>query len=98
MLSIEYSYNAVTDVENIFTSILKDKPIAANEYITKLENYIDLLKTNAQMGVRCKNRGVDFDCRVLVYDSYKIFYQNSDEIVYILRIVNSKQNSKNTKL
>jgi plasmid stabilization system protein ParE len=94
MLSIEYSYQAIIDVEKIFESILEDKPIAANEYITKLENYIDLLKTNTQMGVKCKNREINFDCRILVFDEYRIFYQILDEMIYILRVVNSKQNTK----
>ena len=97
MVSIEYSLEALVDVEHIFQTILRDKPNAASEYISKLEKCIDLLEFNKEMGVKCKHRSVNFDCRILVFEQYKIFYQLNDEEVYILRIIHSKQSMKKKK-
>lgn len=97
MASIEYSFEALVDVENIFQTILRDKPNAASEYISKLEKCIDLLEFNKEMGIKCKYRSVSFDCRILVFEQYKIFYQLNDEEVYILRIIHTKQSMKKKK-
>lgn len=98
MVSIEYSTEAINDIENIFEIILADKPNIANEYISRLENFIDLLALNAKMGVACKNKGIKFDCRIAVFDQYKIFYQISSSEIFILRVIHSRQHIENTKL
>ena len=97
MISIEYSVDAIVDVENIFQTILEDKPSVAGKYITKLEKFIDLLAFNKKMGVECKKRDISFDCRVVIFEQYKIFYQINLDEIYIVRIIHSKQSIQNRK-
>lgn len=92
MLNIKYTNQAVSDLSEIFELIAKDKPSVAIEYITKLEEYVELLSSNPMMGVSCKNKNIQKDCRILIYENYLIFYQVIDNEILILRIFNSSVN------
>ncbi len=93
MHKIEYTTLAENDLSNLFNIIYQDKPSVALEYINKLEAYIDLLEQNPFLGVECKTKNIDKNCRVLIYENYLIFYKvsNKSEIL-ILRVLNSKIN------
>ena len=90
MNNLKYSQLAKEDLFSIFEAISKDKPSVAIEYITKLEVYIELLETNPMMGIECKNKNINQDCRILVYGNYLIFYTIKNTDINIIRILNSR--------
>ena len=93
MYNISYTQLAQEDLFKLFELITEDKPTVAVEYITKLEKYIELLQINPELGLVCKNKNINKDCRILIYDDYLIFYRiNNDDNILIIRILNSKIN------
>ena len=94
MLSIRVSKKAKTDLDEIFNLILLDKPMVAKEYIAKLLEYMQLLKLNPEMGIDCKQKGFNRDCRVLYYGNYTILYRVAISHISIQRVINTKQNYK----
>ena len=51
---------------------------------------IDLLLDNPRLGVECKNKNINKDCRILVFENYLIFYKIIDNEIQIARILNSR--------
>lgn len=98
MGSIEYSNEAVGDIENIFITILNDRPKTASKYIDKLEEFISLIAYSPKLGVECKKHFINHKCRIAIFDDYKIFYQVNFDNIYILRVIHSKQQFNNTNL
>ena len=95
MHNIKYTQLAKEDLFNLFELISKDKPTVAVEYINKLEGYIELLESNPLMGVECKKKNINQNCRILIYENYLIFYKvANNNTVHILRILNSRINYK----
>lgn len=91
MYSIYFTELAKQDLFSIFELISKDKPSVAIEYIDKLESNIELLTTNPKLGIECKNRNIDKDCRILIFENYLIFYRIVANYIHIGRILNSRQ-------
>lgn len=94
MYNILYTLLAEDDLLNLFETIAEDKPSAAIEYITKLEKHIELLQDNPQLGLKCKNKNINKDCRILVYEGNLIFYTFNNDEILIIRILNSRINYK----
>ena len=94
MHNIRYTQLARDDLFNIFEIIASDKQSVAIEYIFKLEEYIELLESNPKMGVECKKKNINQNCRVLIYQNYLIFYILQKNEVHILRVLNSKRDYK----
>lgn len=90
MYSIKFSEIANQDLIDIFDLIAKDKPSVAVDYIDKLEAMIDLLLDNPRLGVECKNKNINKNCRILVFENYLIFYKIIDNEIQIARILNSR--------
>lgn len=97
MLEVLYSLKSKSDLISIFESIKEDKPNAAKDYTRKLKEYIELLKANPSMGSDCKNKNLKTKCKVVVFRSHLILYKLKSKKLYILRVINSKENYK-TKL
>ena len=91
MHNIRYTQLAKDDLFNVFEIIASDKPSVAVEYIFKLEEYIELLESNPKMGVECKKKNINQNCRVLIYQNYLIFYRIHKDDIHILRVLNSKR-------
>lgn len=68
MHKIIYSQLAEDDLFFIFELIASDKPSVAVEYINKLKNTIELLETNPKLGVECRSKNIDRDCRILIFE------------------------------
>ena len=98
MLIIKYTKRAEADLDEIFYSIFQDKKLTAIEYVNKMREFIRLLQMNPALGFDCKKKNIHKNCRILVFDSYNIYYIIFENSIRISKIVNSKQNSKNTKL
>lgn len=62
-------------------------------YIDKMQSAIENLVTSPYMGVSCKTKGIDRDCRILIFENYLIFYQvdEADNEIVILRILHGSR-------
>lgn len=97
MYNIRYTELAEADLTEIFHLIYADKPVSAIEYIDKFDKFITLLEDNPFMGIECKHKKIDRNCRVLVYENYLIFYTVNQEEIVIIRILNA-HNDYNDKI
>ncbi len=88
MYNIKYTELAEADLSDLFSIIYDDKPAVAIKYIDKLDKFIKLLEENPFMGVECKHKKIDRECRILIYENYLIFYTVQEEEVIIIRILN----------
>ena len=88
MYDIRYTKLAKNDLDEIFQLIYEDKPSMSITYIDKLYNFISLLITNPLMGIECKRKNINKNCRVLIYENYLIFYTLDEENIVILRVLN----------
>lgn len=91
--NIRYSEESLADLTNIFDYIASDSSTRASSYIDKLENAISQLEEYPNIGVSCKKKLVRHDCRVLIVDSFLVFYKHFETIreVIIYRIFRDKQ-------
>ncbi len=97
MHNIVFSRLAEEDLYNLFETIAQDKPLAAVSYIDKLEEHIELLKTNPSLGIECRHKKIDKKCRVLIFEEYLIFYTLQEQnIIHIVRILSAKMNYQET--
>ena len=94
MLEIKYTKTAFNDLDKIFKLIFEDKKNVAIEYINKLRKYIKLLEKNPYMGVDCKNKHLNKKCRIIIFESYNIYYSIEKDYIKILKIINAKQLQK----
>ena len=94
MLEIKYTKTAFNDLDKIFKLIFEDKKNVAIEYINKLRKYIKLLEENPYMGVDCKNININKKCRIIIFESYNIYYSIEKDYIKILKIINAKQLQK----
>ena len=94
MLEIKYTKTAFNDLDKIFKLIFEDKKNVAIEYINKLRKYIKLLEKNPYMGVDCKNKHINKKCRIIIFESYNIYYSIEKDYIKILKIINVKQLQK----
>jgi len=94
MIFVKYDKSAINDLDNIYVAIAKDKKSAAKKFVDDIDEYILLLKTNPEMGIECKNKGIERKCRVLIYGNYMILYKINKNYISIKSITNTKQNYK----
>ena len=94
MLEIKYTKTAFNDLDKIFKLIFEDKKNIAIEYINKLRKYIKLLEKNPYMGLDCKNININKKCRIIIFESYNIYYSIEKDYIKILKIINAKQLQK----
>ena len=94
MLEIKYTKTAFNDLDKIFKLIFEDKKNIAIEYINKLRIYIKLLEENPYMSVDCKNKKINKKCRIIIFESYNIYYSIEKDYIKILKIINAKQLQK----
>ena len=63
-------------------------PGNAMKYLSDYENKIELLQLNPYMGIECKTKLINRDCRVLIYKSHIIIYRvdNDKNEIFLIRI------------
>lgn len=86
MYNIKYSNQAELDLEDAILHIAKESKANALNYLNRYEEKINLLKLNPFMGTECKNKLIEYDCRVLVHESHMIIYQVDENDIFIIRI------------
>jgi toxin ParE1/3/4 len=88
-----YTCKAEDDLDSIFDYIAKDSPENALNYIDKIKSAIEHLATSPFIGIHCSSKGIDRDCRILIFENYLIFYQFNeiDNEIKILRILHGSR-------
>jgi plasmid stabilization system protein ParE len=86
MHNVKYTNQAQIDLEDAVSYIAEESVEIALNYLTKYEEKIELLRLNPFMGVKCLNKLIKRDCRVLVYESHIIIYKVDENIDQILII------------
>jgi len=88
-MKINHIELAVSDLVKIFDYIARDNKKIALGYITKPKNKIELLSDFPEMGVTCRSKNIDSDCRILIYEDYLVFYELKSSFIRILRVLYS---------
>jgi addiction module RelE/StbE family toxin len=94
MLDIKFTNSAEFDLEDIADFISKDTHSRALKYLDKMQNSIELLSNNPKLGILCKNKNVDLNCRIFIFEDYLIFYRVLQDSILIIRILHSSTNYK----
>ncbi len=90
-MQLEYTEEATADLVDLLDHIALDSPKRAFSYVGKLREAIELLQLFPNIGVACKTKGIDEDCRVLTYESYLIFYVVMVDTVLVKTIINASR-------
>ena len=95
MKSVElvYTCKAEDDLDSIFDYIAENSAENALNYINRVQSAIENLLTSPYMGVSCRSKGIDRDCRILIFENFLIFYQvnEADNEITILRILHGSR-------
>ncbi len=85
---IRYLQTAEKDLDDIFTYIMRDKPLAAKNLLERFDKSISQLAFNPEMGVIPKDERLKaLGYRVLIIDKYLVFYVIKANIIQIRRII-----------
>ena len=85
---IRYLPIAQQDLIEIFDYIREDNPTAATNFIDKIDKSISKLELFPKLGVVPKDYRLEFlGYRMLVIDSYLVFYVIIENIIVIRRII-----------
>ena len=86
--TIRYLSTAERDLNDIFTHIMKDNPLAAHSQLEKFEKSISKLASNLLLGVTPKDpRLKKLEYQMLIVGTYLIFYVVKNKTVQIRRII-----------
>ncbi len=91
VMRLKYTQEATADLVDVLDHIALDSPKRALSYVSKLREAIELLQLFPNMGVACKTKGINEDCRVMTYESYLIFYVVMVDTVLIKTIINASR-------
>ena len=97
MHKLIYSNQAKIDLDDAISHIAEGSVSNALSYLTNYNKKIELLILNPYMGVECKNKLIQRDCRVLIYESHIIIYRVDDILsnILIIRIYHGSANYAN---
>lgn len=88
MHKIVYSNKATIDLDEAISHIATQSVSNALKYLSRYEEKIELLQLNPYIGVECKNKLINRECRVLIHESHIIIYNINaiNKEIYIIRI------------
>jgi len=85
MVTLIYSNSSLKDIENIKEFISTDSVVNANRFIKNIRERITLLKHHPEAGTAlCPGRFKNL--RKLLFKSYRIIYQYTDEKITIITV------------
>jgi plasmid stabilization system protein ParE len=90
-VEIEYTEEAIADLKDIFHYIAEESILNALNYIDYVEDAIEKLEDNPELGMKCNRKRVRIECRVLIVKSHLVVYKYNFSRVKILRVVRDKQ-------
>jgi len=95
-MHLEYSEQSIVDLDNIIEYIAKDSKNRAAQYIDKMKSKIELLIHAPNIGVACKTKKINQNCRILIFEGYLIFYIMIEDSIQIKRVLHSSVNYVDT--
>jgi toxin ParE1/3/4 len=94
--TLRYLPVAVDDLVAIFDWIADDSPANADAFVKKLDNQLLNLKSHPFLGrVPRDEKLKDFGYRVLIIESYLVFYIVRNKTVEIHRVIHGSRNLDN---
>jgi len=91
--TIRYLPIALDDLVSIFDWIANDSPANADAFIKKLDQHILNLKNHPFLGRMPRDEKLkDFGYRVLIIESYLVFYMVRNKTVEIHRVIHGSRN------
>jgi addiction module RelE/StbE family toxin len=91
--TLRYLPIAVDDLISIFDWVAADSPSNAAMFIEKLDQHILNLKNHPSLGRIPRDEKLkDFGYRVLIIESYLVFYMVRDMTVEIHRVIHGSRN------
>jgi len=90
---IRYLPIAQEDLNNIFDWIAKDSPARALAFIDKIDKRIGALSQASHLGRVPRHPKLrEYGYRVLILDSYLVFYVIHDKVIQIHRVIHASRN------
>ena len=98
MHNIIYSNQAQVDLNDAISHIAQNSIMNALDYLARYKEKVNLLILNPYMGVECKNKLINRDCRVLVHESHIIIYKVDAKVneIFLIRIYHSSTDYANS--
>jgi len=93
-MHLEYSEQSIVDLDNIIKYIAKDSKSRALRYIDKMKSKIELLVHTPNTGVLCKEKKINLNCIIFIFERYLVFYTIKENNIQIKRILHSSVNYK----
>ncbi len=91
--TIRYLPIAVDDLVSIFDWIANDSTVNAGAFLKKFDHHILNLKNHPFLGRIPRDEKLkEFGYRVLIIESYLVFYMVRDKTIEIHRIIHSSRN------
>ena len=91
-MHLEYSEQSIVDLDNIIEYIAKDSKNRALQYIDKMKSKIELLVHTPNIGVLCKEKKINLNCRIFIFEHYLVFYTIKENNIDIKRVLHSSVN------
>jgi addiction module RelE/StbE family toxin len=91
-MRIDYSEQAIDDLLKISEYIAEDSENRAVQLLKKLKIKIEMLLHFPYMGVECQSKNIHQDCRIMIFESYLIFYVITHHSITINRILHHSVN------
>ena len=88
-MKLRYSEDALDDLDQILDFIAEDSSERVIAFIERLKSKIELLIAFPGLGVSCQSKGIQEDCRVMIFESYLIFYAVLEENILVLSIIDA---------
>jgi len=87
MLELKLSQEAKSDMSNIWDYIAEDNEINADRFLAKIWKKFEKLQDFSEIGLIRNDLATEI--RSIPMDRYMIFYQNKEEDLIIVRVLNS---------
>ena len=89
-LKLEWSEEALEDIESIATYIEKDSPAYAKSVVSKIFEKVEILQEFSELGRKVPEFN-DTSIREIFVYSYRLIYKLNEEKVLIVAIVHGKR-------
>lgn len=93
-MKLSYSLQSILDLENILNYIAKNSSNNALLYTEFLRDKISKLSKSPFIGIECKYKKINRDCRVYIIDSYLVFYTVKSNEIIIRRVLHGSRDYK----
>jgi len=89
-LKLNWSEEALEDLESIATYIEKDSPVYAKAVVSKFFEKVEILKTNPHLGRKVPETNSEIIREIFVY-SYRLIYTLEENSILVLAVIHGKR-------